>query len=132
VTLSPSVARARFASFIDRALKEARGRGMNDGDIHLATGISPSTFHRWQTTTGGLPQIPKVIQFCDGLGIPARAALAAMGAEEQRTSTEPAAVDPDVAAVLRQLADPNVSEEAKAGIRHTLRLLASAGRRTTR
>jgi len=98
---------------------------MTDPQIEKVTGIAASTFHRWR---GGktAPTVDKVRQFCAGLGIPAREALAAMGAAERRaTAAEPITQDPDFALLARRLQDPNVSEETKAYIRTTLRMLAN-------
>lgn len=129
MAVTPAVARARFARFIERALRDARSRGMTDLDIKAATGIPPSTFHRWQSTEGGLPRWEKVAAFCAGLDIPASAAAAALGISDQPREPEPEPTDdPDLRALGRRLRDPNVPEAEKQAIRHTIRLLA----RTTR
>jgi transcriptional regulator with XRE-family HTH domain len=128
MALSPTVARARFAKFVERALREARKRGLTDKDIERLTGIRSSTFHRWQTTEGGLPQVVKVNAFCDGLEIPRDAAYAALDINNVREATAPAPLDPDLSRVARILEDPNVPEEEKLAIRHTIRMLARAAR----
>jgi transcriptional regulator with XRE-family HTH domain len=99
---------------------------MTDRDIHQATGVSTSTFHRWQ---GGqfvkTPGLEVVRAFCHGLGVPETEALIALGMTGQRDSPEPEPpLDPDVRIILRALADPNVSDEQKRVIRGLLRMLA--------
>jgi hypothetical protein len=127
MAVAPSVARARFARFIERALRDARARGMRDGDIRAATGIGPSTFHRWQTLEGGLPKLDKVMAFCVGLDIPVDGALAALGITGDRpTATPESPLDPDLRRLGRILADPNVPEAEKQAIRHTIRMLSRA------
>lgn len=126
--LDPKVARARFAAFVERALRDARARGMSDLGIKEATGIPPSTFHRWQQGGGGLPQIDKVIEFCEGLDIPPAAALAALGATESAAATPEAPPEPVVDLIQRKLRDPNVSDAEKEAIRHTLNALAGPRR----
>lgn len=128
MALSPDVARARFARFIERALREARQRGLTDPEIKKLTGIMPSTFHRWQSGEGGLPKIEKVQAFCRGLEIPPSAAYAALGIDEHREATPAPSLDPDLSRVARILADPNVSEADKQVIRNTIRMLARAAR----
>lgn len=131
---SPDVSRARFSRFVKRALTDARDRGMTDRDIHTATGVNPSTFHRWQRGDfSGPPGIERVRRFCEGLGIPPTAAFVALGISEGRDDPEPEpAIDPDVRLILRALADPSVSDEDKAGIRQVLRMLAGRSRSATR
>lgn len=127
MTVSPDVARVRFARFIARALTDARDRGMTDIDIKTATGIGPSTFHRWRAAEGGVPKLEKVVAFCTGLDIPADAALAALGVSPRDRAPEPGpTIDPDLRRLARILADPNVSEAEKLAIRHTIRMLSRA------
>lgn len=129
VAISRDVARARYAQVVKRALRDARERGMNDAAIAQATGVQPSTFHRWQRAEGAkLPQIEKVNAFFDGLEIPRGAAYAALGIEEQRKATPAAPLDPDLARAARILADPNVPEATKQAIRLTIRALSRAAR----
>jgi transcriptional regulator with XRE-family HTH domain len=130
----PEIGRQRFARFVSRVLGEARDRGMNDAEIHRATSISPSTFHRWQRGDfRTAPDVVKITSFCDGLGVPAALAMRALGAEEGRDDPAPEpAMDPDVRRILRALADPHVSDTDKIVIRETLKMLANrvtAGRR---
>lgn len=102
---------------------------MNDAAIAAATGVQPSTFHRWQRAEGTkLPTLDKVEQFCTGLEIPASAAYAALGINDTREPTPASPLDPDLRQLARILADPNVAEAEKLAIRHTIRMLARAAR----
>ncbi|MCW6005547.1 hypothetical protein K1W54_13300 [Micromonospora sp. CPCC 205371] len=102
---------------------------MTDKDIHSATGIPPSTFHRWQGTDGGLPKWEKVAAFCAGLEIPPAAAAAALGISPSQREPQPEpTLDPDLARLGRLLRDPNVSEAEKQAVRHTIRMLARSHR----
>jgi transcriptional regulator with XRE-family HTH domain len=126
VASSQDVSRVRFARFVARALADARHRGMNDKDIAEATGVGVSTFHRWQRGDfSRAPEIGRVRAFCDGLGIPARAALLALGVGEGRDDPAPEPVtDPDIRRILRALNDPNVSDQEKLVIREMLKMIA--------
>lgn len=129
VAVSREVARARFAQVVKRALRDARERGMNDAAIAKATGVQPSTFHRWQRGEGAqLPTMDKVRAFFAGLDIPLRPALIALGMEEAREPTPEAPLDPDLKRVARLLADPNVPEATKEAIRLSIRMLSRAAR----
>lgn len=126
VSPSPEINRQRFARFVARVLSDARDRGLNDRDITNATTISASTFHRWQrgdfATT---PDVGKITAFCEGLGVPTRSALLALGAEEGRDDPAPEpALDPEIRKIQRALADPNVSDQEKVIIREMLKMVA--------
>lgn len=123
----PSVARARFAKFVSRALDSARERGMTDKDIAAATGVGPSTFHRWRRAAGReLPEIEKVRAFCDGLGVSMVGAMVALGMSPGRDNAEPEPpMPPEMRVILRRLADPNVRDSDKLVIREMLKLLAA-------
>jgi len=98
---------------------------MTDRDIAAATGVNPSTFHRWQRGDFRAPGIDKVRAFCAGLDIPPQAALLALGLTEGRTNPEPEpTIEPDIRTILRRLADPNVPEDHKQAMRTVLRMLA--------
>ena len=131
MTLSRDVARDRFARFVRRVLQDARARGMNDGAIHQATGITPTTFHRWQRGDWErFPRVEKVVAFCVGLDVPAEAALAALGIRDGNQAPPPEPpLDPDLRRIARILNDPNVSDADKAYVRRTLQVLASIGTR---
>lgn len=99
---------------------------MTDKDIAEATGIGPSTFHRWRRGAGKeLPELEKVLAFCAGLGVPEAGALAALGLTPQRDNPEPEPpLPPEVRTILRRLADPNVPQSDKLVIREMLKMLA--------
>lgn len=130
MVVSPEVVRKTFAAFIGRALREARANGETDRSITDKTGIPAQTFHRWRRGEGGLPQLDKVYAFCDGLGIPRRAAVAALGMSDQPVATPPEDIPADLLALARKLRDPNVPDAEKYLIRETVRSLAA--RRTRR
>lgn len=126
VSSSPETSKVRFARFVSRVLGDARDRGMNDKAIQLATGIGPSTFHRWRRGDfANAPDIRSVTKFCEGLGVPTRSALLALGVEEGRDEPAPAPpTEPDIRRIQRGLVDPNVSDFDKAFVRETLKMLA--------
>jgi transcriptional regulator with XRE-family HTH domain len=125
VSLPPEIGRVRFSRVIARVLNDARDRGMSDTDIHEATSISPSTFHRWRRGDS-MPDIRKITAFCEGLGVPPTVALRALGLEKGRDDPEPEpAMDPHIRRILRGLADPNVSDFDKSFVRETLKMLAT-------
>lgn len=127
MAISQDVARQRFAQFVKRALRQARDRGMNDLAIHKATGVTPTTFHRWQRGEGTqLPTLEKVRAFCAGLDIPVAPALAALGINDTREATPEPPLDPDLRRLAHILADPNVSDADKMYIRRTLQMLIGA------
>jgi hypothetical protein len=126
VVVSRDVARANFGAFVRRTLRAAHDRGLTDDAIARVTGVGDSTFHRWaKGDWQRAPGITKVIDFCVGLGAAPEDALAALGVRGGAVRAEPDPMeDPDVRRIARLLADPNVSPEEKAAVRHTLRLLA--------
>ncbi|MBN1250241.1 MAG: XRE family transcriptional regulator [Anaerolineae bacterium] len=129
MAVSREVALARYAAFVRRALRDARDRGMTDQDIQRVTGVAQSTFHRWQKGDGtNLPTISRVRAFCDGLEVPLRPALIALGMDDTREPTPEPPLDPDIQRIARILRDPNVPEAEKQAIRHTIRMLSRASR----
>lgn len=127
VAISRDVARVNFARFVERALRGARERDLSDMKIKELTGVGPSTFHRWRRGDWGKdwPELQKVIDFCEGLGIQVDGAFDALGISGQRQPTESAVqLDPDVRIIMQRLADPSVSAAEKTLIRGTLRHLA--------
>jgi transcriptional regulator with XRE-family HTH domain len=124
---SDALIRVRFSHFVERALASARARGMTDKDIESATGVRSSTFHRWRRgEVQTVPGIDKVMAFCHGTGADVNEAMTALGLTGQRDATEPEPIlDPDLRLILRQLADPNVSESEKVFIRESLAMLAA-------
>jgi transcriptional regulator with XRE-family HTH domain len=96
---------------------------MTDPQIEEATGIRASTFHRWKRGESA-PTVDKVRQFCAGLGVSPREALASLGMGEREATAPEPIMDPDVLALLRKLQDPHTNEETKNYIRTTLKVLA--------
>lgn len=92
--------------------------------IEQATKIRLSTIHRWRRGEIA-PTVDKVRQFCAGLGLSPREALAALGVTEGDAAPPEPIVDPDIIALLRKLQDPNVNDETKTYIRTTLQMLAN-------
>lgn len=125
--VDPAVARARFSVFVDRALKDARSRGMSDRQIAKASGVATSTFHRWRQSEGrGLPELDRVRAFCEATGASIDEAMRVLGMTD--AAPEPTAEPPlprEVRVILRRLADPNTSEAEAQFIRMTLQMLAA-------
>ncbi len=100
---------------------------MTDKDIARATGVSPSTFHRWRRAEGReLPEMDKVRQFCNGLGLDVTDAAIALGfnpTARDNPSPEPP-IPPEIRRILRALADPAVPDGDKLVLREMLILLA--------
>lgn len=119
-----AVDRVRFSRFVERALESARSRGLSAIQIEEATKISLSTIHRWRRGEIA-PTVDKVRQFCAGLGLSPKEALAALGVAEREVTAPEPIVDPDILALLRKLQDPNTNDETKTYIRTTLRMLAN-------
>jgi len=114
-----------FSRFVDRALTDARARGLTVKDIEKRTNLARSAFYRWRRAEVASPRPSEVRQFCEGLGIPVATAAAILGwtGERQPTAPEPP-MDPDVYQILRRLVDPSVNDAEKRAIRATLRYLA--------
>lgn len=124
--LDPAVARARFAVFVDRALRDARARGLTDREIARRSKVATSTFHRWRQADGrGLPELDRVRAFCDAVDARLEDAMQALGMTDNAPEPTPELPMPeDVRKILRVLADPNESEETKQFLRMSLQLLA--------
>lgn len=118
-----------FAAFVRKALEDARAtRAWTGTEVSRRTGVSRQTINRW--TRGDWvsdPEARRVVAFCEGLGLDAAVAFGILG-WDRSTPARPAPsappMDPDVAALLRRLADPNVSDLEKFHIRETVRYLA--------
>lgn len=118
-----------FGRFVDRALVEARDRGLTAKQIAKVTGVPTSTIYRWKRAEIDNPQRDLVIKFCEGLEIPVRVAGQILGWDGSDRVPEPEPVsDPDMRAVERRLRDPNTSDAEKTTIREMLRFLARGGR----
>lgn len=107
-------------------LDAARDRGESDTSIHKKTGVSPSTFHRWQAGQGKeLPELKKVEAFARGLGGSVDDAMKALGVSDTRpvASPEPP-LSKEMRVILRALVDPNTSDTTRLLIKETLAMLA--------
>lgn len=102
---------------------------MTDAAIEEATGITNSTFHRWQKGNFGRtgPSAHTVWKFCDGLGIPRKVAADLLGwsTDESVVIGPEPELPSDFREILRRLRDPNVPETEKFHIRETIRSLAA-------
>lgn len=128
--VSIEVARANFSLFVKRALRDARERGLTDDTIAEMTSIGDSTFHRWAKGEWvQRPKLDKVVAFCIGLGLNQADALRALGIEDGRPAPPTPVTIPEVDAIARMLNDPNVPDDEKQAILHTLRMLTRARRR---
>lgn len=125
--IDPSVARARFATFVSRALADARAAGATDRSIAAESGVATSTFHRWRLGQGrGLPEIDKVRRFCAATGADLGDALRALGVSDEPAEPTPEPPLPrDVRIILRRLADPATPASEAEFIRMTLQMLAA-------
>ncbi|HEX6969903.1 MAG TPA: helix-turn-helix transcriptional regulator [Micromonosporaceae bacterium] len=119
-----------FAAFVRKALDDARTtRAWTATEVSRRTGISRQTLNRWvRGDWSSDPAAERVVAFCNGLGINPSHAFAALGwtrpPTARPTPPTPPPMDPDVEALLRRLADPNVSAAEKFHIRETVRYLA--------
>jgi transcriptional regulator with XRE-family HTH domain len=117
-----------FGSFVRRALASARtARAWSGSEVARRTGVSRQTINRWvRGDWASDPEPERVVAFCTGLGLePAEAfEILRWRRTAARPSTPMPPMDPDVAALLRRLADPNVSYAEKFHIRETVRYLA--------
>lgn len=125
--VDPAVARSRFARFVERALEDARARGMTDREIARASRVATSTFHRWRMgETKGLPKLPQVRAFCDATGASIEEAMRVLGMTDTEPVPTPEQPMPrDVRILLRRLADPNTPADEATFYRMTLQMLAA-------
>jgi hypothetical protein len=122
----------RFRKWVASTLLNARERGMTDNDIRAATGLSVTTWHRWQSGKFGRlgPQPDAVYRFCDGLGLPRSEPAKILGwtGEHEIVKVDiPPEIPPDIRELLRRLRDPNVPQPEKVFISETIKSLV--GRR---
>lgn len=118
-----------FAAFVRKALDDARAtRAWTGTEVSRRTGVSRQTINRWvRGEWASDPEAERVVAFCAGLGLDPSVAFGVLG-WDRTTSPRPTPpappMDPDVAALLRRLVDPNVSDAEKFHIRETIRYLA--------
>jgi transcriptional regulator with XRE-family HTH domain len=118
-----------FAAFVRKSLDDARAtRAWTGTEVSRRTGVSRQTINRWvRGEWASDPEAERVVAFCEGLGLDPGVAFGVLG-WDRTTSSRPAPstppMDPDVAALLRRLVDPNVSDAEKFHIRETVRYLA--------
>jgi transcriptional regulator with XRE-family HTH domain len=118
-----------FADFVRGALAQARStQGWNGSEVARRTGLSRQTINRWRRGEWTSdPEPTRVVMFCETLGIDTDTAFGILG--WHRAPAAPAthseeSMDPDVAALLRRLFDPGVSDHEKYYMRETIRYLA--------
>ena len=121
--------RQAFAAFVRKALADARSiRMWNGSEVARRTGVSRQTINRWvRGDWTNDPEPARVVAFCEGLGIEPPVAFGILGWDRSgpaRPAPEPPPMDPDIAALLRRLLDPAVSDSEKYHIRETVRYLA--------
>jgi hypothetical protein len=115
-----------FRTWVRNALLDARARGMTDESIYAATGITPGTFHRWQSGKFGPegPKPEKVYAFCDGLKIDRRAPARLLG---WTTEGPPVAPAPEIPQYIRELVerlrDPSLDDFERMHIDATIKAL---------
>lgn len=127
---SPDLQRAKFAEFVDRALRRAQRRGLTIESIERASGVTRSTIYRWRR--GDLARFPtavKVRDLCEALGEDPQEAITILWPSKaspvKRQATPPGPLDPDLVELARILEDPRTSKADVAYIRRFLRQLAS-------
>lgn len=119
---TPADRAGRFGLFITRVLKTYSQDGWTVADIEKATGVSKSTIYRWASGKATVePRTSQVWDFCEGLGIPIDTAFGLLG-WTKKPSIE---LEPPMARIHQFLADPEVDEGLKHGIREAQRGLAN-------
>lgn len=122
---TPEARKARFARFVDRALKDAKAAGLTVPVIEKRTKVSSSTFYRWRNGEWRRdPRVAEVRSFCEGLGIPPSAAYRVLGWGDEGPAEPEPELPGDFREVLRRLRDPNVPEAEKQEIRTMMKYLA--------
>lgn len=129
VTDNAPARKIAFAALVRRALDDARAtRAWSGAEVSRRTGVSRQTINRWvRGDWASDPEAERVVAFCEGLGLDPAAAFVALGWDRTppaRPADESPPMDPDVAALLRRLVDPAVSDVEKFHIRETVRYLA--------
>jgi len=98
-------------------IAHARLRGLDVVGVHVHIGSQLAR------PDESVVAVERVVAFCEGLGLDPAVAFTIL--EWGRPAAiEPAALDPDIAALLRRWADPNLTEQERFHIRETVRYLA--------
>lgn len=129
---SIDVRKRTFAAFVRRVTAHAEEtRGWSIPRIATEAGISNPTIYRWRDGTWTkAPDPDAVAAFCDALDISPSVAFSILwpGKNDQAQQPEPLPLDPDIErqirALVRKIADPNVSESEKLTIRTMIQHLA--------
>lgn len=128
--------RDAFAEFVKRALRQAdESRGWSVPRVAAASGVGDSTIYRWRDGDWKRdPLAGQVAAFCNALDIPVKTAFDILwpGKDDRPAAPGPLPMDRDFEVLLRQLADPNVSDDEKFLIRETIRGLAARAARRRR
>jgi transcriptional regulator with XRE-family HTH domain len=113
-----------FADFVRRALAGARTNHAWTGlEVARRTGVSRQTINRWvRADWSSDPEPDRVTAFCAGLGLDPNIAFNLL--EWDGGWPAGASLDPDIAALIRRLGDPAISEAERFHIRETVRFLA--------
>lgn len=119
---APDTRHANFAEFVRRAVEVAQqDHDWTKDEIADRAGISRSTLYRWLRGDWRQdPQAKEVVAFADALDIPAERPFKILwpGKAQRAEVPEPLPfADPDMAALARDLRDPNVPDEEKYHIR---------------
>lgn len=126
---SPGARKLEYAAFVRQALETARTtRAWNGSEVARRTGVSRQTINRWvRGDWQSDPEPERVVSFCEGLGLDPAVAFTILEwgrREGVPSAVERAALDPDIAALLRRWADPGLTEQERFHIRETVRYLA--------
>lgn len=128
--VSLEVRRARFASFVDRAVTAAQERGWSTEQLHERTGVAVATIYRWRKGEWAKdPRPSQVMSFCAGVGVPVDEAYRALGWRDPSAPAEPPAplTNPLLLELAARLEDPSVSLEEKGLIEETIRMWVARG-----
>ncbi|MBB4747772.1 helix-turn-helix domain-containing protein [Actinoplanes lobatus] len=111
---------AAFAELLRSARKDA---GLLQDDVIQRSGVSRSTYLRWEAGDGVRPDLRYVRKVCQVLGINPRRAAIALGLvtpADLDLAPDESEYDPMVVEINRVLADASVPDAARAALRHTL------------
>lgn len=123
--------RGAWATFVQES---RQAFGWSKAELARQLGVDRGTVHRWETGQTRPEDAELVARAADVLDVDQDEALAAAGmrpaaASTTRPSRPP--LDPDLALLMRKLADPSTPEADVAFIKQTLRYLAHLPERST-